>query len=207
VRKEFRLGNLHVLSTKVLFVFCVLFPSQTEGQNLKTEDVSRPVQPIETADTSWRSRVPSLFPPGSSAPTDANSFKRLLTLSRTLQPVGGAYVGSSTSFWRSLRELYGNQPLETPPEELEAAPLPEKVEPIDRSNLRSIERNKGYFLPLGDALFYYDRSGKSRGYRKATSIYRSAYDRSSVSLGDSSRSSRGSRSPRNDAGRSAQSRR
>ena len=190
----------------MLLFFWVFFPGSTEGQNLRTDDLTRSVESAETTDSSWRSPVTSLFPPGSSAPADADSFKRLLTLSRTLQPVGGAAVGSSTSFWQSLRQLYGYQPQETPPEELEAAPLPEKVEPIDRSNFRSIERNEGYFVPLGDSLFYYDRSG-NRKYRRATSIYRSAYDRSSVSLGDTSRSSRASRSPRRDAGRSAQSRR
>jgi hypothetical protein len=195
-----------VFSTGMVLLVSVLFPRQVNGQNLETDEVTNQVASKKTAvSLSHSPMLPSLMAPQSTVPSKTS--ERFFSRYRTLPPVSRADIQSSTSFWGSLRELYGYQPLETPPEEIEAAPLPEKVEPIDRSNFRKIERNKGYFLPLGDTLFYYDRSGKSRGYRKATSIYRSAYDRSSVSLGDTSRSSRGGRSPRRDAGRSAQSRR
>jgi hypothetical protein len=77
-------------------------------------------------------------------------------------------------------------------------PKPARLDPVDRTTYRKLDRNKGYYLPRGDSLYYFDKSGGATRYRNSLSIRRSNYERSGVDLRERARSNRGQDRSRND---------
>jgi len=177
------------------------------------QDAEDQVLPTETQ------QVESVVPDSMRPPTQLRSIRGATSskawpsspysLSREPEFATSA-VWSSTDVWIRLREIYeALQPSETPTKDLKAIPPveAEKKDLLDRSSYRELRKEKGYFLPLGRSLYYYDPAAPNNKYRRATPLYRSSYDRSSISLGDPARSSHGSRGGRTTTSRSRGSRR
>lgn len=173
---------LRLLFTSVLGILPFLSP-YAHGQSADTQaSTIEPMTPVTSPGGTPLSEG-AMDPIEEEGPTriwlDTNTSARGLLPARSK-------VWSATETWARLRQHSRPlQPTKNPLAEL-TSPSTTKAQKdtvIDRSNYRKLPKNKGYYMPIGDNLYYYEKDAKGNKFKKATSISRSQYSRSSISLG------------------------